>query len=116
MAPTRRRASSSTDGAGRSAASPERLASAVNLSLLGAGAWGTALAVQAAARHRVCLWTRKPAHAAALRAARENALYLPGVVLPPALAIEDDLQAALAHAANAKHGLVVIATYLWARR
>ena len=79
----------------------------MNLSFLGAGAWGTALAVQAAARHRVCLWTRKPAHAAALRAARENAFYLPGVALVAALVIEDDLQAALAHADG---GLLVIAT------
>ena len=79
----------------------------MNLTLLGAGAWGTALAVQAAARHRVCLWSRHPAHAAALRASRENALYLPGVALPPALTIEDDLQPALAHAAT---GLLVIAT------
>ncbi len=79
----------------------------MNLTLLGAGAWGTALAVQAAARHRVCLWTRRPAQAAALRSARENAHYLPGVGLPLELAIEDDLQAALAHAEG---GLLVIAT------
>ncbi len=53
--------------------------------LLGAGAWGTALAVSAAPRHRVALWARDPAQAAALRAAGENTRYLPGIALPPAL-------------------------------
>ncbi len=79
----------------------------MNLTLLGAGAWGTALAVQAATRHRVCLWSRTPAHAALLAAARENLRYLPGVALPPELLIVDDLQAALVHADG---GLLVIAT------
>ncbi|MBC7469097.1 MAG: NAD(P)-dependent glycerol-3-phosphate dehydrogenase [Ramlibacter sp.] len=53
--------------------------------LLGAGAWGTALAVSAAPRHHVSLWARDPAQAEALRAARENVRYLPGIALPPAL-------------------------------
>ena len=50
--------------------------------LLGAGAWGTALAASAAPRHRVSLWARDPGQAAALRASRENLRYLPGVALP----------------------------------
>jgi glycerol-3-phosphate dehydrogenase (NAD(P)+) len=79
----------------------------MNVTLLGAGAWGTALAVQAASRHAVLLWARDATHAAALHAARENTRYLPGVVLPPSLAIGADLNAALRHAES---GLVVIAT------
>jgi len=79
----------------------------VNVTILGAGAWGTALAVQAASRHAVHLWARKPAHAHALRATRRNELYLPGVALAPEIRIVDDLDAALAHAAA---GLVIIAT------
>ena len=53
--------------------------------VLGAGAWGTALAVSAAARHSVFLWARDPLQAEALRAQRSNARYLPGVVFPTAL-------------------------------
>jgi glycerol-3-phosphate dehydrogenase (NAD(P)+) len=79
----------------------------MNVSFLGAGAWGTALAVQAAARHAVLLWTRDPAHAARLAAERENARYLPGVALPAALAVTSELGAALRHA---EAGLTLIAT------
>lgn len=59
--------------------------------VLGAGAWGTALAVSAAsntaARHRVTLWARDAAQAAAMQAQRENVRYLPGIALPPTLAV-----------------------------
>jgi glycerol-3-phosphate dehydrogenase (NAD(P)+) len=79
----------------------------VNLTVLGAGAWGTALAIQAAPRHAVHLWARDGAHAAQLGATRENARYLPGIALPPNLAVGSDLDAAVAHAGE---GLVVIAT------
>jgi glycerol-3-phosphate dehydrogenase (NAD(P)+) len=81
----------------------------MNLTLLGAGAWGTALTVQAAPRHAVVLWARDAADAARLRAARENARYLPGVALPAGIEITADRAAALAHAA-AGDGLAVIAT------
>jgi glycerol-3-phosphate dehydrogenase (NAD(P)+) len=79
----------------------------MNVTLLGAGAWGTALAVQAASRHAVTLWARDAVHAAAIHSARENVRYLPGVPLPPALRVCADLRAALRHASN---GLAVIAT------
>lgn len=59
--------------------------------VLGAGAWGTALALSAcsnpAARHTVTLWARDAAQAAVMQARRENVRYLPGVNLPPALGI-----------------------------
>ncbi|MBU3737630.1 MAG: NAD(P)-dependent glycerol-3-phosphate dehydrogenase [Rhodoferax sp.] len=59
--------------------------------VLGAGAWGTALAVGAAAdtRHRVTLWGRDAAQVAAMRAVRENQRYLPGIPLPPDLQLRD---------------------------
>ena len=79
----------------------------MNVTLLGAGAWGTALARQACSRHAVMLWARDADHAGAIAAARENARYLPGVTLPSSLAISADLSAALRHADG---GLVVIAT------
>lgn len=55
--------------------------------VLGAGAWGTALASNAALRHRVTLWARDAQQAAAIAAARENVRYLPGIALPAALEI-----------------------------
>jgi glycerol-3-phosphate dehydrogenase (NAD(P)+) len=79
----------------------------MNLTLLGAGAWGTALAAQAAERHAVLLWARDAAQARAIDAARENARYLPGIALPRSLVVEADLDAALRHA---EQGLVIVAT------
>ena len=59
--------------------------------ILGAGAWGTALALNACnhrvAGHTVTLWARDAAQAALMQARRENARYLPGIALPAALAI-----------------------------
>lgn len=71
--------------------------------VLGAGAWGTALALQAAraGTGRVPLWARDPARAAAIDAARENRRHLPGAALPTAVAVTADLGAALAGAALA---------------
>jgi len=80
----------------------------MRLVLLGAGAWGTALAAVLAGRHATLLWARDAAQAAALRAARCNERYLPGVRLPDSLAIESDFDLALAHAAGG--GLVIVAT------
>jgi len=85
----------------------------MKLSVLGAGAWGTALALQAASRHDVHLWARDAGHAGALAAQRENRRYLPGASLPPTLSIGADLAAALQHAHG---GLVVIATPMAALR
>jgi glycerol-3-phosphate dehydrogenase (NAD(P)+) len=79
----------------------------MNVSLLGAGAWGTALAVQAVSRHAVHLWTRDAAHAALLAAARENQRYLPGCALAVEIEVGADLDAALRHA---RDGLIVVAT------
>ena len=63
----------------------------MNIIILGAGAWGTALAVSAAAapdaRHRVTLWARDAQLAHALHTERSNPRYLPGIALPPELLI-----------------------------
>jgi glycerol-3-phosphate dehydrogenase (NAD(P)+) len=50
------------------------------VTVLGAGSWGTALALQLArAGHEVALWARAPEFAAGLVSARENSVYLPGI-------------------------------------
>ena len=79
----------------------------MNLPVLGAGAWGTALAVSTAGRHPTRLWARDATQAAQMRSMRRNMRYLPEVVLPAALQIGYDFEAALAHA---KDGLVIVAT------
>ena len=66
----------------------------MRIAVLGAGAWGTALAVQAArAGLQVTLWARDADRAAAMAAGRENARHLPGVALPAAIAPTADLGA-----------------------
>jgi glycerol-3-phosphate dehydrogenase (NAD(P)+) len=78
----------------------------MNIAILGAGAWGTALATTLAARHSVVLWARNPAHMEALAASRENARYLPGIPLDPALGLKVHLAGAVAHAHT---GILIIA-------
>ena len=68
-----------------------------SLSIIGAGAWGTALAAQACRAGRVTrLYARRPEHAAILREQRENRRYLPSIDLPPELLIDGDLATSLA--------------------
>lgn len=64
----------------------------MKISVLGAGAWGTALAkLLVEAGHEATLWGRNAAHLDDLKARRENARLLPGIPLPPALAFDADL-------------------------
>ena len=59
----------------------------MKLWVIGAGAWGTAVAVHAAHRHEVTLWARTDAQAAAMSASRANDSYLPGVGFPAGLKV-----------------------------
>lgn len=63
----------------------------MNIVVLGAGAWGTALAISATRHpgqpHRVSLWARDAVQVAAMRAEGENRRYLPGVALPSGLSL-----------------------------
>lgn len=70
----------------------------MKLAVLGAGAWGSALAVQWAAQHDVVLWGRDAALIDEARARRENARFLPGIALPDNLMLTHSLDAALAGA------------------
>lgn len=65
------------------------------LAVLGAGAWGTALAVAVASRHKVTLWARDATQALSLASGRRNARYLPEIALPEALRVESSLDQAL---------------------
>jgi len=57
------------------------------IAVLGAGAWGTALAAVLSARHAVTLWARDAAQAEAISRARRNQRYLPEIELPAQLAV-----------------------------
>jgi len=67
----------------------------MKIAVLGAGAWGTAIGITLAGRHEVTLWARDMAQLAVMRSERANRRYLPGFDLPPALALEGNLAAAL---------------------
>ncbi len=82
----------------------------MNVSVLGAGAWGTALAISAARRRHalVLLWGRDAEQIEQLRQDRRNDRYLPGIGLPSSLALSADWDAAVAHAGT--DGLIIIGT------
>ena len=71
------------------------------IAILGAGGWGTALALvllRSRKPHRVCLWARRPEFAETLAKTRANTDYLPGFELPPQLEITGDLARAVGEA------------------
>lgn len=70
----------------------------MNITVLGAGSWGTAVAIALAKRHQVMLWGRNAAAMSQAAAMRENRTALPGVVLPDGLVLTADFDLALAHA------------------
>ena len=83
--------------------------------VLGAGAWGSAVAMSAAqhpAGHAVTLWARDAAQAQSMRAQAQNARYLPGIALPPSLSVVDGDFRALLPGAD----LVIVATPMAALR
>jgi len=78
------------------------------VAIVGAGAWGTALAVHLArvpAAPALRLWARDPAAARSIAAARENVRYLPGLVIPVEIEVVSDLSLATDGAS-----LIVVAT------
>lgn len=85
----------------------------MNISILGAGAWGTALALSLAERHRVLLWGRDAQAMSEIAAKGENSIYLPGFRLPAGMIVTSDFDAALAHVApspSREEGLLIVAT------
>ncbi|MDP3088329.1 MAG: NAD(P)H-dependent glycerol-3-phosphate dehydrogenase [Methylotenera sp.] len=65
------------------------------IAVLGAGAWGTALAMNISQRHKVSLWARNAGHVSGMRKARANPLYLGDFRFNDQLQVEDDLSTAL---------------------
>lgn len=77
----------------------------MKIAILGAGAWGTALAIHTASRHAVSLWSRNQDVLGTVRNQRLNQRYLPDVPVPEGIGITGDLAEAVADAE-----LVVMAT------
>lgn len=68
------------------------------VAVLGAGAWGTALAMHIGVEHHVTLWARNAGHVSGMRKARANPLYLGDFSFPDNLTVEDNLATAIAGA------------------
>lgn len=93
--------------------------------VIGAGAWGTAMAVNAAGavdaagsgapRHQVTLWARDAALVQAMQAERANTRYLPGITLPGNLLLQGGGDASLAEAVSGQD-LIILATPVSAAR
>ena len=83
----------------------------MNIAVLGAGAWGSAIASSFAAtqQHHVTLWGREAEVIAQLRHHRINQRYLPDLPLDPALQYSDDLSTVLS-AHHAPDDLLILAT------
>ena len=71
----------------------------MRVAVLGAGAWGTALAIRLASHAPVVLWTRSDEHARNMAQAQANQRYLPGHAFPAGLTASADLAGVVAAAA-----------------
>jgi len=67
----------------------------LKIAVLGAGAWGTALAISLSASHQITLWSRDRRQIETITATRENARYLPGFPLPDSITLSADLAQAI---------------------
>ena len=87
----------------------------MHVSILGAGAWGTALAIALSGRHDVVLWGRNETAMREVAAKRENRAYLPGFPLSKQVTVTADFAAAVAHVGPetaADRGLLIVASAL----
>jgi glycerol-3-phosphate dehydrogenase (NAD(P)+) len=82
----------------------------MNITVLGAGAWGTALAIALSDRHRVVLWGRAEEAMREAATRRENSAYLPGFPLPASLVVTSDFDAAVGHISGSGENLLIVAS------
>ena len=67
----------------------------MRVAVLGAGAWGTAIACVLSSRHEVALWARDAQHVRTLAQTRRNERYLRGIEIPSAVTLTGDLASAV---------------------
>lgn len=83
----------------------------MQITILGAGAWGTALAITLSRHHQITLWARSHTKVADMLHAHENKAYLPGFTLPDNLHITADLSDAIASLSEtAAPALLIVAS------
>lgn len=71
------------------------------VAILGAGSWGTAVAIHLAhCGHSVLLWGHHPQHVQKMLTERMNSRYLPGIIFPPSLHPTEDLNQCLKESAH----------------
>ena len=70
----------------------------MQVTVLGAGSWGTTVASLVAQRHQAVLWSRNAEQAREITEENTNSAYLPGFTLPKSLTCTDDLEDAVGHA------------------
>lgn len=82
----------------------------LQVAVLGAGSWGTALAALASRQADTLLWARDAAQAQLISTQHINARYLPDIILPESLGCTDHFERAVAHAcpANTSPGLIIL--------
>lgn len=68
------------------------------IAVIGAGSWGTALAIHLAAEHNTILWSHKPEHVEEMQKLRMNEQYLPAIPFPDMLSVTDSLMNAVKEA------------------
>ncbi|WP_240464846.1 NAD(P)H-dependent glycerol-3-phosphate dehydrogenase [Paraferrimonas sp. SM1919] len=84
-----------------------------DIAVLGAGSYGTSLAIAIARNgHKVCLWGHNPEHINTLIKDGSNERFLPGIAFPEALSLESDLAKV---AASTKEILVVVPSHVFAQ-
>lgn len=81
----------------------------MNITVLGAGAWGTAIAIHLAQRHSVMLWDRNQKVVNETVKTRQNMTGLPGFVLPEAIMLTSRFEDAVAHGSG-PDSLMIVAT------
>jgi len=86
----------------------ETTAPEVQVAVLGAGSWGTALAAACARSHPTLLWARRPELARRIADTRENADYLPGIALPASLRTTADMGEVFDHLREGARPLLIL--------
>lgn len=81
----------------------------MNITVLGAGAWGTAIAIHLAQRHSVMLWDRSKKVVSEAAKTRQNMTGLPGFALPEQIELTSSFDDAIVHGSGAG-SLTIIAT------
>lgn len=79
-----------------------------HVAVIGAGAWGNALAIAASAFAPTIMWARNPAVTQEIQQTGFNARYLPGIAQPKSLACTSQLNAAIEHAASGTDPGIII--------